>query len=133
MYPLTSQWVNLSDVTHIGGIFIDRDSMFFCGGDWVARRRWVNFQCRDVHLLWIIMGQGPIALAVGAGGGCLAFFLSSIFSLFFLLVWETARYSLKHRLKGPLNPKPPPNQPTKNQSFFEDNCDFSRGLTKCIC
>ena len=23
---------------------------------------------------WIIVGQGPIALAVGAGGGCLDFF-----------------------------------------------------------
>ena len=33
---------------------------------------------------WMIVGQGPIALAVGAGGGCLNIFLSSIFSLFFL-------------------------------------------------
>ena len=34
--------------------------------------------------VWMIVGQGPIALAVGAGGGCLTFFLSSIFSLLFL-------------------------------------------------
>ena len=34
--------------------------------------------------VWIIVGQGPIALAVGAGGGCLEFFISSIFSLLFL-------------------------------------------------
>ena len=33
---------------------------------------------------WIIVGQGPIALAVGAGEGCLDIFLSSITSLFFL-------------------------------------------------
>ena len=35
-------------------------------------------------LLWIIVGQGPIALAVGAGGGCLDIFFSSIISLLFL-------------------------------------------------
>ena len=32
--------------------------------------------------IWMIVGQGPIALAVGAGGGC--FFLSSILSVLFL-------------------------------------------------
>ena len=30
-----------------------------------------NFQGRGVLLIWIIIWQGPIALAVGAGGGCL--------------------------------------------------------------
>ena len=35
--------------------------------------------------IWIIVGQGPIALAVGAGGGAVwTFLLSSIFSLLFL-------------------------------------------------
>ena len=34
--------------------------------------------------VWIRVGQGPIALAVGAGGGCLDILLSSILSLFFL-------------------------------------------------
>ena len=34
--------------------------------------------------IWIIVGQGPIALAVGAGGGCLDFLLSSILSFLFL-------------------------------------------------
>ena len=28
--------------------------------------------------IWITVGQGPTALAVGAGGGCLDIFLSSI-------------------------------------------------------
>ena len=34
--------------------------------------------------IWIIAGQEPTALAVGAGGGCLDIFLSSIISLFSL-------------------------------------------------
>ena len=54
------------------------------GGGRVERRCWVNFQCRGVLLVWMTVGQGPIVLAVGAGGGCLDIFLSSIFSLFFL-------------------------------------------------
>ena len=50
----------------------------------MVRRCWVNFQCRGVLLIWIIVRQGPIALAVGAGGGCLDIFSLSITSLFFL-------------------------------------------------
>ena len=48
-----------------------------------------------VLLIWIIVGQGPIALAVGAGGGCLDIF--SLVYLFSILspLWETARYKLK--------------------------------------
>ena len=46
----------------------------------MARRRWVNFQCRGVLLIWVMVGQGPTVLAVGAGGGCLDIFLSSISS-----------------------------------------------------
>ena len=38
------------------------------------------------------------------------FFLSSIFSLFFFTLLETARYRLKYCLKGPLNPKQLTNQ-----------------------
>ena len=36
--------------------------------------------------IWMIVGQGPIALAVGAGGGCLDIFtlLYPILSLLFL-------------------------------------------------
>ena len=55
------------------------------GGGRVERRCWVNFQCQGVLLVWMIVGQGPIALALGAGGVFFwTFFLSSIFSLFFL-------------------------------------------------
>ena len=59
--------------------------------------------------IWITVGQGLIALAVGAGGGGL-----DIFTLIYPLLlspslWETARYRLKYCLKGPLNPKQPTN------------------------
>ena len=33
----------------------------------MVRRCFVTFQCRGVLLIWIIVGQGPVALAVGAG------------------------------------------------------------------
>ena len=56
-----------------------------------------------------IVGEGPIALAVGAGGVVWTFFLSSVMSLFFLPLSETARYRLKYSLKGPLNLKQPTN------------------------
>ena len=63
--------------------------------------------------IWIIVGQGPIALAEGAGGGgCLDIFYFSIFSPpLSPFLWETARYRLKYCLKGSLNPKQPTNQP----------------------
>ena len=49
---------------------------------------WVNFQCRGVLLIRIIVGQRPIALAVGAGGVVWTFFPSSISSHFFLPLSE---------------------------------------------
>ena len=72
--------------------------------------RWclVNFQCR-VLLIWIIVGQGPVALAVGAGGVVLDIFFSLVyhFSFIFPSLWATARYRLQYCLKGPLSPKQP--------------------------
>ena len=60
--------------------------------------------------IWITVGQGPTALAVGAGGGCLDIFtLIYPFSPLSPSLWETARYRLKYCLKGPLNPKQPTN------------------------
>ena len=50
------------------------------GGGWMVRR--CDFQCRGVLLIWIIVGQGPIVLAVGAGGGCLGIFFSHLSLLF---------------------------------------------------
>ena len=62
--------------------------------------------------IWMTVGQGPTALAVGAGGGCLdIFILLYLFSPISPSLWETARYRLKYCLKGPLNPKQPTNQP----------------------
>ena len=69
--------------------------------------------------IWMFVGQGPVALAVGAGGGCL-----DIFTLLYSVsplspsLWETARYRLKYCLKGLLNPKQPTDQlqcTTKNK------------------
>ena len=61
--------------------------------------------------IWMTVGQGPTAFAVGAGGGCLDIFtLIYLFSPLSLSLWETARYRLKYCLKGPLNPKQPTNQ-----------------------
>ena len=40
----------------------------------MVRRCNVNFQCRGVLLISIIVGQGPIALAVGASGCVLDIF-----------------------------------------------------------
>ena len=61
--------------------------------------------------IWMIVGQGPIVLAVGAGGGGLDIFtLLFLFSSLSPSLWETARYRLKYCLKRPLNPKQPTNQ-----------------------
>ena len=73
--------------------------------------------------IWISVGQGPTALAVGAGGGFLDIFtLIYPFSPLFPSLWETVRYRLKYCLKGPLNPKQPANQPTfaKRSALFYD-------------
>ena len=72
--------------------------------------------------IWITVGQGPTALAVGAAGGCLDIFtLIYPFSPLPPSLWETARYRLKYCLKGPLNPKST-NQPTyKNNRHAATN------------
>ena len=74
--------------------------------------------------IWITVGQGPTALAVGAGGGCSDIF-TLIYSFFPLSpsLWETARYRLKYCHKGPLNPKPN-NQP--NVCFPENRASCPR-------
>ena len=61
------------------------------GGGWVELWCWVNFQCRGVQLTWIIVGQGPTALAVSAGeGGFDTFSLIYHFSFLSPSLWETA-------------------------------------------
>ena len=67
----------------------------------------------------MIVGQGPIALAVGAGGGCFDIFtIIYPFSPLSPSLWEKARYRLKYCLKGPLNPKQPTNQTNSADSRF---------------
>ena len=59
----------------------------------------------------MVVGQGPIALVVGAGGGCLDIFtLLYLFSPYSPSFWETARYRLEYCLEGPLNSIQPTNQ-----------------------
>ena len=97
------------------------------GGGRVVQRCSVNIQCRGVLLVWIIVGQGPIALAIGAGGDCLDIF-SLIYHFSFLSpsLWETARYRLKYCLKGPLNPEQPTNQ--INFTSLSRKAPFLEGL-----
>ena len=67
--------------------------------------------------IWMIVGQGPIALAVGAGVGCLNIFtLLYLFSPLSPSLWETARYRLKYCLK----PKTT-SQPTKSFKLRNSN------------
>ena len=72
--------------------------------------------------IWMIVGQGPIALAVSAGGRCLDIFtLLYPFSPLSPSLRESARYRLKYCLKRPLNPKQPTNQPTNFSSCIGHN------------
>ena len=85
-----------------------------------------------VLLIWIIVGQGPIDLGVGAGGGCLdIFFLIYHFSFLSPSLWETARYRVKYCLKGPLSPKQPTNQPSSAGASY--NLDDSRTRAYFAC
>ena len=53
------------------------------GGGRVVQWCWVNFQCRGVLQILIVVGQGPTALAVGADGCCLDIF-SVVYYFFFV-------------------------------------------------
>ena len=58
--------------------------------------------CRGVILIWIIVWQGPTALAVGVDRVFGQFFSRlSFFSLLSPSLWETSLYRLKYRVKGP--------------------------------
>ena len=55
--------------------------------------------------IWVIVGQEPTALAVGAGGDCLDIFTVIYpFSPLSPSLWQTAPGRLKYCLKGPSNP-----------------------------
>ena len=86
----------------------------------MVRLCWVNFQFQGILLIWIIVGQGPTALAEGGGRTFKTLPLQKVwmrlfvnFSLIYLIsllspsLWETASYRLKYCLKGLLNSKHP--------------------------
>ena len=71
-----------------------------------------------VLLIWIRVGQGPAALAEGAGRGCLDIFSLVVhFSFLSPSLWETTRHGLKY-YKGLLSPKQPTND-SLSEIFFE--------------
>ena len=83
--------------------------------------------------IWMTVGQGPTALAVGVGGGCLDIFtLIYPFSPLSPSLWETAQYRLKYCLKGPLNPKQPTNQPIANIKGFSYLSDYECHKTSTL-
>ena len=71
-----------------------------------------------ILLIWIIVGQGPTALAVGAGGGYLdIFFFRLSFLSFSPSLWEMARF---------VKPKTT-NQPAVNNYIYH-NCAKNESL-----
>ena len=74
----------------------------------------------------ITVGQGPTALAVGAGGSGLDIFtLDYPFSPLSPSLWEKARYRLKYCLKGPLNQK------QQQQQLRKAKIVYNFGLSEC--
>ena len=94
------------------------DSNAVLRGGRVVRRCWVNFQCRGVLLTWITVGQGPIGLAVGAGGGCLDIF-SLVYQFSFL---SPSGWSGGTKVLGKFSV---PGRPTY--------LDYSRAMAYCAC
>ena len=97
----------------------------------MVRWSWINFQVRGILLVWIRVGQGPTALAVSAGGGCLDIFtLICPFSFLSPSLWETTRYRLKYCLKGSLSPKTT-NQPSNFVlAFFFHEMSWMTSVTE---
>ena len=76
-----SVWVVVSsNLTRFSFVLIS--SSFFSRWGWSGGAKvLINLQCRGVLLVWTIVGQGPIALALGAGGGLFGHFFSRLFFL----------------------------------------------------
>ena len=125
MIPTASLWHNfqINDAQHLQkGVYTSINPtgvVFIWGLGWSGSAMVLGEHSvpRRPTIIWIIAGQGPTALTLGAGRGCLDIFtLIYHYSPFSPSLWETARYRLKYCLKRPLNPKPT-NQPTKMYSY----------------
>ena len=85
--------------------------------------------------IWMIVGQGPIVLAVGVGGGCLDILtLIYLFSFLSPSLWKMAQYRLKY-CQRVVKPKTT-NQPNQGllalQIFFlTDYSDFLKEKEEC--
>ena len=81
-------YVNLKQISYrkaITSFIRSHISVLYFRSGQVVQWYWANFQCRGILLVWIKVGQGPAALAVGPGGGFSGVcFLSSISSHFFI-------------------------------------------------
>ena len=81
-------YVHLKQISHRKAVksFIQSHiSVLYFRGFQEVRWHWASFQCLGVLLVWLKVGQGPTALAVGSGGDCFdVCLLSSISSDFFL-------------------------------------------------
>ena len=76
-----------------------------------------NFQSRGVLLSWMIVGQEPTAIVVGAAGGCLDFFLSAVISHFYFPLPGRRPDIDCNTAKRAVKPKQPTNQPTKTRGL----------------
>ena len=75
-----------------GRVILGKTSVGWC---------WVKLPVQGRPTICITVGQGPPALAVGAGGGCLDIFTLIYHFSFSPLspsLWETALYRLKYCL-----------------------------------
>ena len=103
---------------------------FVIPSNWLGAGRMVLGQLSvpGVLLIRVIVGQGPTALAVGARGGCLDIFSLIYHFSSFSLSLEDGLIKLKYRLKGPLSPKQPTNQPSNWLNFVVLSNWFQIGL-----
>ena len=92
------QLVNLRLIPILFATYVHQPTIFHqnCGVvGWCDGAGW------GILLIWIIVGQGPTVIVVGADGSCLDMFsLVCHFSLFSPSLWETALYRLNTVSKG---------------------------------
>ena len=92
------------------------------GGGRVVRWCWINFQCRAVILIWIIVRQGSIALAIGAGGGGLDVFFSPQ-SFLFSFSLSLGGGPIQTEILSQRAVKPQNNQSAKSSTVYSNMLD----------